>query len=48
MDVRAQMLVFSKLLARDVRTNDPGTSAEYPAKNFVFGLFFVPELLNST
>ena len=34
---------------RDVRANDPGTSAGYLAQNFLFGLFFfvffVPQLL---
>ena len=46
MDVRTQMLVVSKIsraypkfLTRDVRANDPGTSAGYPSPNFLFGLF---------
>ena len=51
MDVRTQMLVFSKVsracpkfLARDVRANEPGMSAGYPARKLsLWALFFVPE-----
>ena len=48
MDLRTQMLVYPKgfkglpEVSRDVRTNDPSTSAAYP-KAFSSGCFFIPE-----
>ena len=56
MDVRTRMFVFPRLqgparkfLTWDVCPNDSRMSAGYPAQDFLFGLFFVPELyLNGT
>ena len=47
MDVRAEMLVFSRILTaltevlgRDIRANDPRMSAGCSSQNFLFGLIF--------